>query len=300
MPRQIFQIFTFCFFLIGVGIANAKTTLVELKIGGNVALGDLVVPEGASIENGVVLITHGTLAHKDMELIATLQELLAERGISTLAHSLTFNQDKRTGMYDCTKPHTHAHEDAVKEIATWVDWLKSKGAKKIAALGHSRGGNQVAWFASGKTDLDKFILMAPATGSPQKKVLDAYKRRFKSDLMPVLEKASTLVEANKGDSLLELPGFIYCQKSQASAKSTLSYYGNEPRRMTASLIPKIKQPVLIIAGSKDTVVPDAVEKYTPIADGTHVRLEVIDDADHMFLDFFAEDASDLIAEFLKE
>jgi dienelactone hydrolase len=300
MPRQILQVLTLCLFLIGVGAADAKTTLIELNIGGNIALGDLVVPEGTSIENGVVLITHGTLAHKDMELIATLQSLLAERGISTLAHSLTFNQDKRTGLYDCTKPHTHAHEDAVNEIAAWVDWLKSKGAKKISALGYSRGGNQVAWFASEKTDLAKFILMAPATGSTRGKSLDAYKRRFKSDLEPVLEKAARLVKSKEGDSLLELPGFIYCQKSRASAKTTLSYYGNEPRRMTASLIPKIEQPVLIITGSKDTVVPDAVEKYTPVADGKHVRLEVIDDADHWFLDFFAEDASDLIAEFLKE
>lgn len=300
MKQHLLRALSLWFCLVFAVTANAGPKLIELDIGGKIALGDLVVPEGASLAGGVLLITHGTLAHKDMELVEALQKLLAERGIATLAHSLTFDQDRRGGMYDCAKPHTHAHEDAVGEIAAWVDWLRTNGAGKISVLGHSRGGNQVAWFAAGKDGLDKIVLMAPATGRTQQRWAEIYKRRFESDLAPIVEKAARLVEEKKGSALLDLPGFISCPAGKASAKSIVSYYGNEPRRMTASLIPKIKSPVLIIAGSKDTVVPDVVEKFTPVTDGKKVRVQVIEDAGHLFLDFYAEDAADLIAAFLGE
>ncbi|GAB4237855.1 MAG: alpha/beta fold hydrolase [Methyloligellaceae bacterium] len=277
---------------------QAKT--VELKIGGHVALGDLVIPEGASLAGGVLLITHGTLAHKDMELVEALQTALAERGVATLAHSLTLSLDRRTGMYDCARPHRHRHEDAVEEIAAWVSWLKQQGAAKVALLGHSRGGNQAAWFAAERDSVDRVILLAPATGQSPARAAASYRQRFKADLAPILDAAAAKVKAGLGDELLDVPGFIYCPAGKASAKSILSYYGDEPRRATEHLAPAIKVPVLVIAGSRDTTVPDVVEKFEPLARPGRLRLEVIEDAGHMFLDFYAEDAADLIAAFLEE
>jgi len=300
MLNHILRAVTLWAVLSGATYAFAEARPVELSIGGNIALGDLVVAEGASLADGVLLLTHGTLAHKDMELIESLQKALGERGITTLAHTLTLGQDRRKGMYDCAKPHTHAHEDAVAEINAWVEWLRKNGAGKVSIMGHSRGGNQAAWFASEKGDIDRIVLLAPATGRTQQQLEQSYLRRFKSYLAPILEKAGRLVEQKKGDVLMDVPGFISCQTGKASARSILSYYGREPRRMTATLIPKINRPVFIIAGSKDTVVPDAVEKYTPLAKSANVTLKVIEDADHMFLDFFTEDAADLIEGFLRE
>lgn len=279
-------------------LADAKT--VELEVNGKTALGDLVVPDGASIKDGVLLLTHGTLAHKDQELVDTLQTALADRGITTLAHTLTLGQDRREGMYDCTKSHVHAHEDAVAEIAAWVDWLRENGAGRVSVLGHSRGGNQVAWFASEKGDANKVVLMAPGSGHTFEQNRASYKERFDADLAPLLEKATKLAGANEPGTMIDVPGFLYCQKGKASARSIVSYYGEEPRQDTVTHMGKVKAPVLVIAGSKDTVVPDVPEKFKAIADGQRVRLEVIHDAGHMFLDFYAEDAADLISEFLKD
>ena len=39
---------------------------IELEINGTVAFGDLVEPDDGSFKQGVLVITHGTLAHKDM------------------------------------------------------------------------------------------------------------------------------------------------------------------------------------------------------------------------------------------
>lgn len=279
---------------------HSETRTVELRIKDVTALADLVVPDDGSIKNGVILITHGTLAHKDMELVETLQGALAERGVATLAHSLTLGVDRRKGMYDCGTPHIHRHEDAVDEIIAWTQWLKGQGAGPITVLGHSRGGNQTAWFASEQAgpEIARVILMAPATAGPQGKTATAYRQRFNADLDMILKQAKAFAAAGKDSKMMELPGFIYCPDAKARAGSVISYYDEEPRRDTPSLLPALKIPVLVIAGSKDTVVPDVAKRVEPLADGKKIRLEVIEDADHLFIDFYAEDAADLIAAFV--
>ena len=61
---------------------------------------ELKLAEGSTLADGVLLITHGTLAHNKMELIATLQDLLTDAGINTLAINLSLGIDNRHGMYD--------------------------------------------------------------------------------------------------------------------------------------------------------------------------------------------------------
>ncbi len=300
MKQQLLKAIFIWVCLAFASVASAKTTNIELNIGGKVALGDLVIPEGASLKGGVLLITHGTLAHKDMELIESLQAALAERGVTTLAHSLTFNQDRRTGMYDCKRPHKHAHEDAVDEIGAWVQWLKQQGAGKISQLGHSRGGNQVAWFAARKGGVEKVVLLAPALGLLGRTAASILKRRNGADILPHLKKAKALNSQGKGEELINVPGFIYCKNGKATARAIASYYGEDTRRNAIANLGKIKVSVLVIAGSKDSAVPDVPKRIKPIADGEKLRLKVIEDATHMFLDFFAEDVADLVAAFLKE
>lgn len=281
--------------------AVAGQETVTLEIGGTVAVADLVEPEEGARKEGLLVITHGTLAHKDMELVQALQNALAERGVASLAHTLTLSVDRREGMYDCATPHRHKHEDALVEIGAWIDWAKANGAGPISLLGHSRGGNQTAWFMAerGQGAISRLVLLAPATRGPEGGAAKVYRDRYKAELAPILAKAQALVSQGKGDTLMALPGFLYCPDAKASAAAVVSYYGEEPRRDTPSLLPKLKLPVLVIAGSADTVVPDVPERVGPLADGKKIRLEVIQDASHMFLDFYAEDAADLIAEFVK-
>ena len=290
-----------CLFLAGAASAQEAREL-ELPYDGLTLLGDLVVPDDGALEGGIVLITHGTLAHKDMELVEALQGVLAERGVASLAHTLSLGLDRRRGMYDCAVPHRYLHEDALGEIAAWADWLRARGAGPITVLGHSRGGNQVAWYAAARADarIARVVLLAPATGSSAQDRESNYRARFGAELFPVLAKAQALTAEGKGEVMMKVPGFLYCADAEASAASLVSVYGPEPRRDTPVLIPKIAQPTLVIAGSADTVVPDIAERARPLADGVQVRLAVIEDADHMFLDFYTEDVADLIAEFVAE
>lgn len=280
--------------------AGSKT--VELKINGLVALADLVVPDGGSIYERVVLITHGNLAHKDMELVDALQNALAGNGVASLAHNLTLGIDKREGMYDCAIPHTHKHEDALDEIGAWLGWLKGQGAGPVMLLGHSRGGNQAAWFAAerGGGVVKKIVLLAPATRrSGSDSAAERYRARYKADRAVIVKDARALVSSGKSKKLMRLPGFSFCPDATAEAGAVVSYYGGDPRGDTPYLLPKLKMPVLVIAGSADTVVPDLVERVKPLADGKKIDLKVIEGAGHMFLDFYVEDAAELIAGFVK-
>ena len=51
-------------------------------------------------------------------------------------------------MFDCGGPHLHKHDDSLDELNAWLEWLAKKGVQKVALVGHSRGGNQVARFAA--------------------------------------------------------------------------------------------------------------------------------------------------------
>jgi len=248
-----------------------------------------------SLKDGVVLITHGTLAHNKMEIVSSMQGLLKERGINSLALSLSLGLSNRKGMYDCAVTHTHLHTDAMDEIGLWLGWLKGKGAGPVTLVGHSRGGNQTAWFASERDDpiIRGVVLIAPAMYS-QAKAAAGYIKNTKTELMPLLAKAEALVNAGKGKTVMKDVTILYCAKTSVTAEAFVSYYNDDNRKNTPTLLPRIKKPTLVIAGTEDKVVvglPEAVKKVKSAA-----KLMVIEDADHFFRDLYGEDVADAIAE----
>ena len=274
---------------------------VSLKGGGFTLNGNLEMADGKKLSDGIVLLTHGTLAHNEMEIIKTQQALLLERGHNSLAINLSLSVENRgSAPFDCKRPHKHHYLDAVSEIDTWVNWLKSKGAKNIAILGHSRGGAQTATYAAQKPDalVSHVILIAPATWS-QEKASASYEKNNKVELASVLARAQKLVDEGKGETMLEKIGILYCSGTSATASAIVSYYKPDPRRHTPNLLKEIKLPTLVIAGANDKIVPDLPEAVKPLADGKKLQFKIIEDSDHYFRDFAGEEVADLTDEFIK-
>jgi pimeloyl-ACP methyl ester carboxylesterase len=273
--------------------ANAKD--VSLAHGG-LTLNANLETVGAEWQQGpVVLMTHGTLAHGRMEIMEGLQAALKDRGISSLSMTLSLGLDNRRGMYDCARPHRHKHTDAVDEIGAWLGWLQAQGAARIALLGHSRGGNQTARFAATHPDapVNAVVLVAPQTWD-QAYATEDYQKRYAKELAPLVERARQLQAEGKGDTLLAHLDFVYCPDTSATASAFVSYYAPDGRMDTPRLIPEIKVPVLVIAGSEDDTVKGLVEKVQPLADGQRVKLTVIDGADHFFRDLYADEVADAV------
>ena len=275
--------------------AEVKLRLGELTLNAQLQKAGDNWPKGP-----VVLITHGTLAHNGMEIVATLQALFEERGISSLAINLSLGLDDRHGMYACKTPHRHKHTDALNEIGAWLGWLESQGVQQVVLLGHSRGGNQTAWFAAERAAplVSGLVLIAPATWDAERQAAQ-YSKRFGKPLAPIREQAQQMIAQGQGNQLMEGVDFIYCQDTSATAAAFANYYALEPRLDTPQLLPKLKQPVLVFAGSEDDVVRGLEQAVAPLADGDGIRFEVIDGADHFFRDLYAEDLADISVEFIQ-
>lgn len=265
--------------------------------GGLTLDGVLNIADRRRLSDGVVLLTHGTFAHNRMRLMTDLQHLLGVRGISTLAITLSLGVDQRRGMYDCARPHRHRHTDSLDEIGAWLGWLRDAGADNIVLLGHSRGGNQTAWFAaerlSGADDIKAVVLVAPMTWS-QTRAHEFYQQHHGLDIRPVIEQAKTMA----GDDMLNDVPFLFCPTTTAAASSYLSYHGDEPRLDTPTLMPDIRRPLLVVAAENDEIMDDLRELVAAV-DRPDLNFVTIPGADHFFKGPFAVEAADAIAEFIE-
>ncbi len=284
--------------LIWAGQSWAEDISLKLDNGLTVQ-GSLDLSESKDLQNdGVVLFVHGTLAHKDMAIVTAQRELLNERGINVLAINLSLGLDNRTGMYDCAVPHTHKHRDAMKEIGAWMNWLSDQGVTSVVLAGHSRGGNQAAWYMAQEHNplIKKVVLIAPQTWTAQKET-NSYKARYGKDLAPILQQMKEKVISGGGAALNKGIDFIYCPDAMVSADSFVDYYEPDEKFNTPSLLYKIKVPTLVVGGGQDKVVSDLPELMDKVSLDA-VSFHVIEDADHMFIDFAGEDLADQVAEFL--
>lgn len=261
---------------------------------------ELTIATGKSISDGVILMTHGALAHRDMESLVYLRKLLKERGYNTLAINLSLGLNNRHGMYDCQRTQYHRNDDAVVEIGLWLDWLGKHGATRVTLLGHSRGGAQTALYAAEHHDalVKNVVLMASAI--KENTDAHAYQQRYHQTLAPLLQKARQLVRAGKGQTVLAHIGLMTCTDTAASADAFVSYYGQSLNLDTPSLLPRIPVPTLIVVAGDDHVVVGLDKKVAPLVDGKRIRMTVVAGSDHLFRDLYADDAVEAIDTFLKD
>ena len=288
-------------FYIFLGLSFSAIAEPVRNVSGDTILsGNLVLAEDKGLTDGIALITHGTLAHSSMDIIKSLQENLQNAGHSSLAINLSLADPTREFMYDCKVPHRHEHHDAVVEIESWVGWLKKKGAASVTVIGHSRGGNQTAWYAAERISkiVDKVVLVAPATWS-RVATDQGYENRYKVPLANVLERAKGLAQDGQGDSIMSSVGFLYCAQADVTAATFISYYQSDKRKNSPDLLADIPRPTLIVAASEDKVIRDLVSQVQKRPSLDHVKLEIVDGAGHFFRDLYGEDLSDLIVEFLE-
>jgi pimeloyl-ACP methyl ester carboxylesterase len=276
--------------------ASVQAEEVKTRHRGITLNGNLELADGKALDDGVILIVHGLLAHNRMELITALQRGFKGRGLSTLAINLALGVDDRHGMFDCGRLHAHRPADALDEIDAWVGWLKTQGATDIILLGHSQGGAQVARYAVERREpaIGSVVLLAPATFDPER-VAAAYEQRFGAPLAPLLARAEELLRSGRGETPIDQIGFLNCTNATATASSVVGWYAPSPLRNTPTLLPRMKQRALVVAAGADEVVPDLTLQLGTLGTLRTLTVDVIDGADHFFRDLYAEDAVDTIA-----
>jgi len=290
------------FFLFLVFLAPSVLTAEEITLSHQGIMLNANLEKTANWPNDpVILMTHGTLAHNKMEIMSTFQGMFKDQNVSSLAINLGLGVTNRHGFYDCATPHNHKHTDALDEIGVWLNWLKQQNVKQVVLLGHSRGGNQTAWFAVDRDDalIKKIVLVAPQTWSMDY-ATSSYKERYQKDLKPLLSKANALVKNGKGNTQLNNIDFIYCKNTTATADAVTSYYSADKKMDTLFLLNKIKKPLLVIAGTEDKVVKGLDKIVPPLAEKYAFQFNVIDGADHSFRDLYADEVIETIIEFIEQ
>lgn len=279
---------------------SARADEVRIEVQGLTVLGDIQIAAGKSLKaDGVVLLLHDTLAHNRMEIISALQELLRERGINSLAITLSLGLNERRGLFGCKIEQDHRNEDAIIEIGSWVNWLKEQGASDITLAGHSRGGNQVAIYAAKEPDkaVKRLVLIAPIADTAANVEAEFF-QRFKQPLQPILAEAERLVAEDQSTTLMTGIPFLACEAAKVTAGAFVNYYGPNQNLYTPSLLPHILMPILVVTGDLDSLSSELVPAIQGIPDAKNITLETIAGADHFFRDLAAEDLADKIKAFL--
>lgn len=259
-----------------------------------------LAPDKRLEEGPVALLVHGTLAHHAAEPVRGLQMALQQRGIASLAITLSLGLDARRGMFDCTLEHAHRASDAVDEIAAWIAWLETRGAPAVILVGHSGGAQQVALFASVDPTavVKKVVLVAPPVESPDT-AASRYRKAYGASLADLIQRAEKLVEDGDEDALIDAAGFLSCKGVRVAAASVLDYYDPQQKRTALGLLDEINRPVLVAAAGADDISPDVSRHVAAANPGTHVSTIVIDGADHAFRGRTVEQLADAVAGFIR-
>ncbi|MET0048483.1 MAG: alpha/beta fold hydrolase [Sedimenticola sp.] len=278
---------------IGIGICSTASAEEIAQVFRDRTLnGVLALAEGKEIKDGVILITHSLIQHNGREPIPYVQELLQEKGYSSLAINYSLEIDDRHGPFDCMAPHRYTLNGSLEEIGAWVEWIKEQGVEKLVLLGHSYGGNEIARYAANNDEdtIKGVVLLGPGTADHRMWSPGGYKIRYGKELNSILERAELLVAAGKGDTLMENVDFLYCPRATVSAASFVSYYRVPPERLLPNLMKAAKKPTLFIAAGEDNRMPDLNRLVKPFVDGERTRLVIVEGAGHFFLDLHSDDA----------
>jgi pimeloyl-ACP methyl ester carboxylesterase len=179
------------------------------------------------------------------------------------------------------------YSDAVKDIAAFVAYAKSKGYARIAILGISLGGPRMAQYVVERNDpAVKAVGFIASIPSPylefQVRSSDADKRRLED----TLTHARELVAQGKGQQPVGFDNWFPGAVSvMGSAKALISFFGAPSDPGTPSSIkygPQIKVPALVIHGDKDELAlpPNAQRIYDSLTASPQRDLVWVKGASH--------------------
>ena len=176
----------------------------------------------------IVLLVHGFMSSKNSDTNRTLTALLLEQGIASLRFDL-FGHGESDG------PFTQLTlSRCLRQVDGVMNWIKTKGYKKISMVGSSFGGLIGIHTASQYTHLNALALRCPVSHYPriwQDRLGPAGIARWKED---------------------EMLSFV---TEDGRARLAYSFYHDLLQHDTYTAASHIKTPTLIVHGDADSDVP---------------------------------------------
>lgn len=225
-----------------------KVDLIRIEAEDKVALNG-VLWEPPKPGDSVVIMVPGGVTGAAMAPVHDydpLANLLTDNGYAFLLSNMRASYNYPYSEY----------ADAVKDIAAFVAYAKSRGYTRIAILGISLGGPRMAQYMAERHDpAVKAVGFVASIPSPylefQIRGSDSEKRRLEE----LLRHARALVDRGKGHEPVALENWFPGGLSfMGTAKAMISFFGAPEDASAPSSIkygPKIKVPALVVHGDKD-------------------------------------------------
>ena len=266
---------------------------------------DLRLAPGKSIKDGVSLMIPAALSHHRMEIIISVQDVLAELGFNTLAITPSLGYDNRRWYFDCEKVIQHTNNFLFDEIDFWVDWLRNKGVMKINLIGHSVSANYISMYMDrrNREEISTVVLLAPATRLYGQIGIDRYETRFKISLSEVLARADQYIAAGKGASPMpEATDYFRCPQAKVTPDAFLSLYRDEMSQNFPNIWSSMPRPLMIVLGTSDNSYPVSLKEVKRIMrnNGLSLKIVSVENGGHHFKGLYTETIVKAMAEFFSE
>jgi pimeloyl-ACP methyl ester carboxylesterase len=291
------------FALLASFAVTATAEPVVEEFGGLRLNAELKMAPGRSLEDGVVLMLPSPLGHHRMELIVNVQDVLAEKGISTLAPSLSLDYDNRRWYIDCEKEIRFTADGIFDEIDFWISWLASKGAREITLFGHSLSANYATLYMLRRPEagVEDLVLFAPATLAYGEQGVKRYESRFKVSLGDVLARADRYVTDGRGaEAMAEPTDFYFCPAASVTANAFVSLYRDLGTQDFPRLWSTLPVPTLMVIGTGDKRSPQIEEEAQRARVGGDLRVITIENGGHFFRGLYTDEAVNAMVEFIGE
>ena len=271
-------------------------TVLWLAVAGPTRADSVVIPvsDGLSAsadyyaaepERPAVVLIHGFLQTRYTTTIPGLRDSLAAAGYSVLTPTLRLGIDQRRRSLACEAVHTHTMDDDIAEIRAWLAWLRDRGHKRVALIGHSFGSLHVLAYLLDQPD--PMVVKSIAIS-----LVDLEHGTGASRAAAEVERA--LEMRARGDETLSAFEISYCRRYVAPATAFLSYATWSKQRILGSL-KELPLPLEVLMGGSD----QRMDPDWPRMLAEHgVRVATIDGANHFFDGIHEFDLAEKILESL--
>jgi dipeptidyl aminopeptidase/acylaminoacyl peptidase len=240
--------------------SQSSLDLILIETEDKVALNGLLWEPRKASDSLVVMVPGGTtgLALFPAHDYSPLANSLTDNGYAFLLCNLRASYNNPYAEYS----------DAVKDIAAFVAYAKSRGYARIAILGISLGGPRMAQYVAERNDpAVKAVGFMASIPSPYLEFQVRSSETDKRRLEDTLRHARELVAQGNAQEPVGFENWFPGGVSiMGTAKTLLSFFGAPSDPGTPSSIkygPKIKVPALVIHGEKDELAlpPNAQQIY---------------------------------------
>jgi len=249
--------------------AACSSELVALRTTDGVRLHGIVF-HAAKPRPSALLLVHGYGGTFYGAYFAKLGEAAAQAGYDTLALNM---RDHDAG------PKKSSFTDNQSDIAAGAAYLRQLGHKRLVLLGQSMGTNRVLYYqaASGDPDIAATILVSGPGDLFEWNVWQFGKEKAQA----TVDEALNLQRAVRGEELM-LVDLGPIGKALYTARYLLSLRGPDRLSNPYLNLAKVKNPILIVQGTADKLIPPDVGKRLQMAAGPTAVSASIEGAGHGF------------------